>query len=291
MIMRNPLYHTLTRWLLAALLLPLLSLPAHAQIIDVVGSTTVRALMEPAVDAYRRLHPEVIIHVGGGGSGVGAAAMLDGRASIGMMSREPDADEAARLKQQGIARVRIAYDAVAVVISDALYHHGGVHALKIADIAAIYRGAIRNWQAVGGPDRRILVIDRVTHSGTHQTFVDHLLGGGAITPDAVIVESNRDSKTLLIASDQAIAYLPFGAIDDDRIHAVALLQGDKSFIADNNSVLDGSYPLRRSLYLLYKTDAPAYVHDFIHYLSSPAAAPIIRQAGYLPAEKKQQSSH
>jgi len=291
MIMPNMLYYILPRWLVAVLLLPLLSLPAQAQIIDVVGSTTVRALMEPAVDAYRQLHPEVMIHVGGGGSGVGAAAMLDGRASIGMMSREPSADEADRMRKQGIERVRIAYDAVAVVVSDELYHQGGIHALKITDVVAIYRGTIRNWQAVGGPDRHILVIDRVTHSGTHQTFVDHLLGGGAITSDAVIVESNRDSKTLLIASDQAIAYLPFGAVNDDRIHAVALLQDGKNYIADNNSVRDGSYPLRRSLYVLYKKDAPAYVHAFVHYLSSAAAAPIIRQAGYLPAGQKQQSDH
>lgn len=61
----------------------------------------------------------------GGSSGVGAAAMLDGRASIGMMSCEPSSDEADRMRQQGIERVRIAYDAVAVVVSDELYHQGG----------------------------------------------------------------------------------------------------------------------------------------------------------------------
>ncbi len=282
MMMRRKFACTLGRCLAAILLLPLLALPAQAQIIDVVGSTTVRALMTPAAEAYRRAHPEVVIHVAGGGSGVGAAAMLAGRASIGMMSREPNAAEAAGLRAQGVQRVRVAYDAVAVVVSDALYHRGDIHALKVADIAAIYRGTIRNWQAVGGPDRNILVIDRVSRSGTHQVFADHILAGGAVTADAVVVESNPDSQTLLDASDQAIAYLPFGAVNDDRIHAVALLQGGKSYIADRNSVLSGNYPLRRSLYVLYKKDAPAYVHDFIHFLRSQAADPIIRRAGYLP---------
>jgi len=264
--------------------LVMLSVSAHAQIIDVVGSTTVKALMDPAVEAYRQLQPNVIIHVSGGGSGIGAVAMIDGRASIGMMSREPDVDEATRMRQQGIERVRIARDAVAVVISDALYHKGDVHVLKVADIAAIFQGGVRNWKAVGGPDRRILVIDKVRHSGTRHVFAKFILGDGKadVTSEAVIVGNNKDMKTLLVASDQAIGFLPFGAVNDDSVHAVALLQAGKNYVADSQSVRDGSYPIRRSLYLLYKKDAPAYVHAFIEYLRSPKGAVFISTAGYLP---------
>ncbi len=262
------------------------SAPVRAQIIEVAGSTTVKALMEPAVAAYKKRRPDVIIHVRGGGSGVGAAAMIDDRASIGMMSREPEADEVERMDKLGIKRVRIAYDAVVVVISDHIYHRGGVHALKMTDVAGIYRGEIRNWQAVGGPDRRILVLDKEKSRGTRHVFAHFILGDARAdsTPDAVVLGSNRDMRTLLIASDQAIGFLPFGAVDDDKTHAVALLHDGKHSLADQQSVRNGSYPLTRSLYLLYREDAPAYVHAFIDYLRSKAVAPIIRQVGYLPLQ-------
>ena len=266
------------------LLLLCWSLPVQAQIIDIVGSTTVKVLMEPAVDAYKQIQPDVIIHVGGGGSGVGAAAMIDDRASIGMMSREPEADEADRMQQRGIQRVRIAYDAIAVMVSGLLFHQYHIQALKVADIAEIYRGNIRNWQELGGPNRQIMVLDRVRHSGTHVTFANHVLGSGSqtIDPDAVTVESNTGIGTLLVASDQAIGYLPFGTVKNNRFHAVALIQNSQSYQANARNVLDGSYPLSRSLYVLYHKDAPAYVHAFIDYLQSAKAAPIIRRVGYIP---------
>lgn len=40
--------------------------PARAEVIEVAGSTTVRAFMEPAADAWHQLHPDVVIAVRGG---------------------------------------------------------------------------------------------------------------------------------------------------------------------------------------------------------------------------------
>ena len=165
--MRNICYPALFITTVALLLLFSVQ-PVQAQIISIVGSTTVKAFIEPAATAYRRTHPDVIIHISGGGSGVGAASVSDGRATLGMMSRELEGKEAARM--HGIEQVRVGYDAVAVVVSDPVFHQGDVHALSKADMAAIYRGEIRNWQSVGGADRRILLIDKEKQRGTRHVF-------------------------------------------------------------------------------------------------------------------------
>ncbi|MDX8405944.1 MAG: substrate-binding domain-containing protein [Mariprofundus sp.] len=254
---------------------------ARAQIIEIAGSTTVKAFIEPAAEAYRKIHPEVVIRVRGGGSGAGASAVIDGRASLGMMSREPDTDEAGHM--QAIERVRIGYDAVAVVVSKLLYLKGHVHGLKREEVAAIYRGEITNWQAVGGPDRRILVIDKEMQRGTRQVFAAYILGGAHAqgAADAVVVGPNRDMKTLLLSSDQAIGFLPFGEAVGD-LHALELLEKGQGYMADIASVRDGSYPLSRSLYLLHRKDAPSYVRDFVAYLISNQGQQILRHSGYIP---------
>jgi len=266
---------------LVLLLCCLISLPAYAQIIEIAGSTTVKAFIEPAAAAFLKLHPEVIIHISGGGSGVGAAAVMDGRATLGMMSRELTAGEQSRM--QGIEQVRIGYDAVVVAVSDMIYHQGSLHALSKTDIAAIYRGKIHNWQDLGGPDRAILLIDREKKSGTRHAFAGYILDNAYAdsSKNAVIVGPNRDMEMLLQASDQAIGFLPFGETGE-QVHGLALRVNGQLLTPDESSVRDASYPLSRSLYLLYrKQHAPDYLIQFIDFLGSEAGQAILRRVGYI----------
>jgi len=260
----------------------LCAIPAlHAQIIDITGSTTVKAFIEPAAAAFRLKHAEIVINISGGGSGAGAASIIDGRAMIGMMSRELSPSEKERMKD--IDQVRVGYDALTLVISKPLFHQGSVHALKRSDIAAIYRGEIRNWQDVGGPDRQILLIDRKKKSGTRQVFVTYMLKDRLAkhADNAVIVGSNRDIKKLIAVSDQAIGFLPFGQTDK-QTHAIDLIDQGKVFSPDRESIHNGSYPMARSLYVLHAKDAPAYAHAFVQFLLSDEGQRILEQSGYVP---------
>jgi len=257
----------------------------HAQIIDIAGSTTVKAFIEPAADAYRLLHPEVIMIIRGGGSGAGASAILDDRATLGMMSRELDADEQQAMLTAGVERTRVGYDAVAVVVSNELYHKAGVHALRKSDIAAIYRGELRNWRDVGGPDRRILLVDKEKHRGTRHVFAGYILGNSHAdwADQAVIVGPNRDMSMLLEASDQAIGFLPFAHVNE-QIHGLEIIDGNQHILPDETTIRDGSYPLARSLYVLHKKQTPPYVRDFVRFLLSDAGQTILRKSGYIPLQ-------
>jgi len=143
----------------------LLGFSAHAEErIAVVGSTTVLPIVSEAAALYRQSHADLTITVSGGGSGVGVAAMRQGTAQIGMASRNTTHEEQAALDGK-VDNIIVASDAVAVVVSKVVYE-SGVHQLSLQQIAAIYRGKIRNWKDVGGPDARILVIDKEASRGT-----------------------------------------------------------------------------------------------------------------------------
>ncbi len=265
------------------LLVLLLPLSAAAQIIKVGGSTTVKAFMDSAAEAYQKLHPDVQIDVQGGGSGVGIAGVVDRSVHIGMVSRELSVSEKAGMS--GVKQIAVGIDAVAVAVSDQLFYGHHIHSLSKESIAAIYSGEIDNWAAVGGPDRHILVLEKAMHTGTRQVFAHGILGQSKapVLPQAVVVGPNKHMRTLLAASDQAIGFLPFGELDA-HVHGVEIIVDGKAYAPTVDEVLSGAYPLSRVLYLLVSDDAPDYVRAFLDFLTSPNVVRILKQAGYLPLQ-------
>lgn len=268
------------------LLLPLLiwsvatsSLQA-AEPLRVVGSTTVLPIVAEAAKQYRLLNPGLTLTVSGGGSGVGVSAVQQGTAEIGMLSRAVTAKEQQRLGA-GFKVVAVARDAVAVAISKAV-HEGGVTQLSIAQIAAIYRGEIKNWKEVGGPDARILVIDKEPSRGTRHVFAKVVLGDEqARAPGATIISgSNNEEQAAIAASNQAIGMLS-NAWLNDAVRAVAVGDVGKAVLPTLEHVADGSYPIQRELNILLPLKGGKQVEGFVEFLLSDAGQGIVEQVGYL----------
>ncbi len=252
-----------------------------ATTLHAAGSTTVLPVVSTAANIYHQQHPNVIITVSGGGSGVGIASMIQHTADIGMASREIDAEEAAKLNGR-VDVFTIARDAVAVVVSKAVYV-GGVHQLSLKQIADIYRGKIKNWKEVGGPDARIFVIDKEPSRGTRQVFARAVLGNEhARAPGASVISgSNNEEQALVAHSNSAIGMLS-NAWLNDAVRGVAVGKGNHAVSPDIQHVRDGSYPISRSLHVVLLKNASPEAHAFVNFLLSPRGQEIVKQSGYLP---------
>lgn len=271
-------------WFAALCLAFILSLSGLAQAGDALhaaGSTTVLPVVSQAGKAYHKSHPEITITVSGGGSGVGIASVIQGTADIGMASRQPAPEELAML-EGSVSNITIARDAVAVVVSKAVYV-GGVQALSLQQIAAIYRGKIRNWKDVGGPDASILVIDKEASRGTRHVFARAVLGSShARAPGASIVAgSNNEEQAIVARSDQAIGMLS-NAWLNDRVRGVPVIVNGVPVSPAIEHIRDGSYPISRGLHVLLPKKASAAARDFVDYLLSDAGQRIVKETGYLP---------
>ena len=257
----------------------------HAQAATITlhaaGSTTVLPIVATAANAYHAQHPNVTITVSGGGSGVGIASMIEHTAQIGMASREIDASEAAQLNGK-VDILTIARDAVAVVVSKAVYV-GGIHQLSLGQIAAIYRGNIRNWKELGGPDAQIFVIDKEASRGTRHVFAEAVLGDAhARAAGATVISgSNNEEQALVAHSNQAIGMLS-NAWLNDAVRGIAVGEGDRAVLPDIEHVRDGSYPISRSLHLLLPKNGSPEARDFGAFLLSKQGQAIVKQSGYLP---------
>jgi len=263
------------RWFLLCLLI--CSSWVKAETIRVVGSSTLLPVMAEAAKQYQRLHPGVTITVSGGGSGVGVAAMLGGSTDLGMISRSLTAAEKAQLGDR-VTPVTIARDAVAVVVSGPIYE-AGVRALSVDQIAAVYRGKIRNWSRLGGPDRPILVIDKEAGRGTRHVFAQAVLGEAhARAPGVVIVAgSNNEMQALVARSDSAIGIVSL-AWCNDRVRPLAIRTAAGEISPEGEP--SGSYPLSRDLVLLTPSQRSAAIEGLIAYLLSQQGQAIVETLGY-----------
>jgi len=256
-------------------------LNAATTTIKVAGSTTVLPIISEAAKQYRALHPELNLTVSGGGSGVGVSNVERGTINLGMASRPLSASEAIRLGSK-IDVIPVARDAVAVAVSKTVYE-SGVKQLSLSQIAAIYRGEIRNWREVGGVDAPILVIDKEASRGTRHVFASVVLGNArARAPGATIITgSNNEEQAVISRSDQAIGMLS-NAWLNDRVRAVAVGDGADALLPTSENVAQGRYVIKRDLSILVPHNRSKEVDGFVDFLLSEQGQSVVQMVGFHP---------
>jgi len=249
--------------------------------LHVIGSTTVLPVVSEAATAYHKKYPDITITVSGGGSGVGISSIIQGTAQIGMASRTTTPEEQVKLDEK-VDNIVIARDAVAVVVSKAVYL-GGITHLSLAQIAAIYRGKITNWKQLGGPDMKILVIDKEASRGTRHVFAKAVLGSShARAPGASLISgSNNEEQAIVARSNQAIGMLS-NAWLNDQVRGIAIDVDGRAISPTLEQIRNGAYPISRGLHLLVFKNASATTRLFVQFLLSNQGQAIVKNAGYLP---------
>ncbi len=250
--------------------------------ISIVGSTTVLPIVAQAVKRYRHLHPNIVLTVSGGGSGVGVASVLQGTAQIGMVSRDLTEQEKNKFNNN-VEVIPVARDAVAIAVSKAVYL-AGVKLLSIEQIADIYRGKTGNWKSLGGADTPILVIDKEASRGTRHVFAKVVLGNARARARgaSIITGSNNEEQAAIAGSNQAIGMLS-NAWLNDQVRAIAIGTGHDAISLTTENIANGRYPIQRTLDILLPKNASRDARQFIDFLLSEEGQNIVQSAGYLPA--------
>jgi len=256
-----------------------------AETLHAVGSTTVLPVVSEAATAFHETHPDITITVSGGGSGVGITSMIQATAQIGMASRTTTSEEQAKLDGRmdgSVENIVIARDAVAIVVSKAVYL-GGITHLSLAQIAGIYRGKTTNWKQLGGPDAQILVIDKEASRGTRHVFAKAVLGSShARAPGASLISgSNNEEQAIVARSNQAIGMLS-NAWLNDRVRGIAIDVDGTAVSPTIAQIRSGNYPISRNLHLLVSKNASPATRSFVQFLLSDQGQGIVKKNGYLP---------
>ncbi|MDD4170015.1 MAG: phosphate ABC transporter substrate-binding protein [Desulfotomaculaceae bacterium] len=239
--------------------------------ITAVGSTAVQPLMEQAANDFMSINPNVRIVVQGGGSGTGLTQVAQGAADIGnsdIFAEEKSGIDAAQLTDHQICVV-----GMACVANPAL----SVDNLTRQQVIDIFTGKTTNWQSVGGPDQKIVLVNRPKASGTRATFKKYVLGGAE---EAAGIEEDSSGTVRKIVKDTpgAIGYLALAYLDDSV--KVINLDGVEP---TNEMIISGKYPLWAYMHSYTKGQPSGATEAFLQYMSSDnVQKSIIPEMGYIP---------
>jgi phosphate transport system substrate-binding protein len=189
-------------------------------------------------------------------------------------------------EEPGLNATQIGWDGIAVMVNLS-NHTKEVTAQQVADI---FSGKVRFWSDLGGPETRILLIDRPRNRNIRDAF-EQFLGIAGKIPDSAKVIGPDDKVIKTVAGTlpplSAVTYLSLGqalAAVTTGV-AVRLLPLDK-VEPEEPTVKDGRYKLRRPVLLLTRKESNPTTDAFLAFVLSKEAQTIIDNEAYTPLDQK-----
>ncbi len=240
------------------------------------GSTTVLPLAQKIAEAYMKEHPGVRISISGGGSGNGIKALIDGMTDIANSSRFIKWKEVKLAIQKKTYPVpfAIAYDSIIPVV----HPSNPVNNLTMAQLKAIYKGEIKNWKDVGGPNKKIVVISRDSSSGTFEVWEKKVMKKDRVFPGALLQASNGAVVQAVAKNKNAIGYIGLGYLNKS-VKALKV----NGVVGSVETTLNGTYPISRPLYMFTRGWPKGDTLKFINYVIHPQKGQkLVGETGFVP---------
>lgn len=238
--------------------------------ISLAGSTSMEKLCEAMSESFMEANPGVTVTVEYTGSGAGLESLAAGSVDIGNASRGLKDEE----KQSGSVENIVAIDGIAVITDKA----NSVTDVSGENLAKIYKGEIKNWSEIGGPDQPIVVIGREAGSGTRDAFEELLE-----VADACEYAQELDSTGAVLAkvssTPGAIGYVSLDVVDDSVIGLK--IDGVEP---TEEQILAGKYLLQRPFVMATKGEISAQnelVQAWFDYIRSDAGKEVIKKVGLI----------
>jgi len=250
--------------------------------ITVKGSDTMVILAQRWAEVYMKSHPESVIQVTGGGSGIGISALINGATDICNASRSMKQSEMDKLKERYASlgvEIPCAKDGITIFLNES----NPVKELTLKQLSNIFSGKARNWKEVGGPDAEIKLYGRENSSGTYVFFkenvvkTDYAASCQTLPGTAAVVNAVSKDKF-------GIGY--GGAAYASGVKHCAVKKDDKSiaYIATTETIKAGQYPISRYLYMYLRNRPNGEIKAYIDWILGSEGQKLVKEIGYFPVK-------
>ncbi len=244
--------------------------------IVVKGSTTVSPIARLLGAEFESKHPGVEIDVSGIGSIEGVRELIKGNADIALSSTFISNSEIQLAQEHNVYPVpfRIAYDCILPIVN----RRSSLTNITLDELKAIYLGKIDNWSQLGGADLTIQTVSRDDSSGTHKIWRQIIMDGDPIVTDQPLKTSNHEVVEYVANNPGAIGYIGLSYLNA----RVKPLKVD-GVMGSTRTLLNGTYPISRPLFLFTNGWPNGRALDFINFALNPKQGQkLIERAGYIP---------
>lgn len=220
--------------------------------------------------AFSKIHPTVVWQgFDDVGSDAGVKLAVDGLVDIGYISREPKANE-----KGTVETVSIGASGTGVGVNAS----NTVKSLTKEQVRKIFAGEITDWKDVGGTPGKIRVLLREPESATRSAFEGYFFGKDkpAYSKVAIEVFQIDETQKAIISFKDAIGMMTMNAqtLGSTEIRLLTI----DGVGATRENLTNGTYPIRRPLYMVYNTDKakvkPA-MREFIDWVKGPEGQKVL----------------
>ena len=268
--------------LLFLLLSPVVNgLPSHAAegasgSLVIAGNGPEQHLIEKLARAFEKANPRAYVDILWDENSKPVETVLSGQAHIAVSGSEsPD-----------LKATQIGWDGIAIMVN--LSNH--TKEVTTGQVADIFSGKVKFWSDLGGPETKVLLIDRPKNRNIRDTFEQHLGIAGKIPDSAKIIgPDDKAIKTVVgtLPPLSAVTYISLGQALEAVSSGVAvrLLPIDK-VEPEEPTVKDGRYKLRRPILLLTKKEPNPTAEAFAAFAVSKEGQAIVDNETYTPLGQK-----
>jgi phosphate transport system substrate-binding protein len=256
---------------------------ASGAAVTIKGSDTMVHLVTKWTEDYTNAHTGANLIVTGGGSGTGVAALINGTTDICMASRSMSEKEKADAAGKGRAPVEhvVALDGIAIVT----HKSNPLNDITIEQLGKIYRGEVKNWSEIGGPDQKIIALSRESTSGTYVFFQEHVLQKKDYGADVRLLPSTAAIVQGAETDAGAIGYVGLGyahsAGDAVKVLPVKATPDAPAIPATVDTVRSKQYSIARELFFYTIGTPSGAVAQFLDFVKGPEGQKIVEAEGYV----------
>jgi phosphate transport system substrate-binding protein len=237
--------------------------------LTLAGSTSIQPFADKWAEVFMETHPDYGVNVQGGGSSAGIQACKSGACQVGMSSRELKTDE------KDLVEIVVARDGLALIV----HPSNPVRGAKVEEIKQIFAGDLRNWKALGGPDRSITVVTREEGSGTRGAFQELVMGKTRIFKGAITEDSNGTVREIVAHDPYSIGFISLGLVNQ-QVRALEL----DGAAANEANIRNGRYKLVRPFLFVSRGEPEGLAKQFVDFVLSEEGQALIKKEGLLPVK-------
>jgi phosphate transport system substrate-binding protein len=239
--------------------------------VRVMGSVVVTRVIEPWVQEFQKVEPNISVVLYGSSDAAGFQSLLAKDADVAMSMAEPSEEN---LEEAARKRIRFVKHPVGYV-TGAIIVHGqmSVEALTMEQLRSIFGGQCVNWSDLGGPDQPVVVVAMEMDAGAK--FLAEQIFKTSFTPAAQMVKNYKKMVEMVSKRKGAIGFAPsdmaYQASREKKLRIVGLREDKDSPSAmpphniSPEDALKTTYPLIKPLMLYCDVSSGRHVRKFVEY--------------------------
>lgn len=164
----------------------------------------------------------------------------------------------------------------------------GVKNLTTEDLKGLYSGTVTNWKQLGGPDAKIVLLDRPEDESAKRLLRKHYLGADLKnSPEAVVLRKEGELIKTIQSTPYSIGAFSLAQAISQKLPVNRLSLNGVEPTAEN--VKAGKYVMVREISIIWHKNPSEATQAFVEYIFSPTGINAIEKSGFIavpPSAKK-----